>query len=536
MLKRPWVHRILIAGVFFAIIGPTLSLLDFTGGMEDYNVATAAETVRDGHWAIPTLSLQPRLVKPPIVHWITALGLMSSPRHLAWGARWPSLAVASLGLVAIYDLCRLLVDVPTGLIGACVGGTNVLFLKFAGQASYDINFATWVTWTNVFLAAAITARRRWALPAAGLCLGLAIMCKGPVAILQTVVPLGVFLVIEKRPRPSGSILLAAAVCLAVALPWPIYVLTHLGGGRPSAAIRIWYNEVVLEPETEHRGWHTYFVVSLMMTPWVVWFFWGMIDVAKNWRQNLPGLRLALLWLFIPVAVMEFFPARRDRYLLPMIGPAALLAAYGLLRQLPRWNSGTRLQRWLVLLHGVVVAALGIGLPILGLVWLTTADGRHWYAPAGAAAAVVAALAILAVGLPLYRRNRIGLVAGTAAMMFLAYVVFMRGYRDSSSGRSEGKLLAGDILKAYPDAQVFNAAPRSRTMLPTEVLIYLNRDVPALSDPSSLRPSDRTQVLIYQTAGRPGAGASPPAPPPGFEFFVRHKINAADYDVFVRPKV
>jgi hypothetical protein len=92
-----------------------------------------------------------------------------------------------------------------------------------------------------------------------------------------------------------------------------------------------------------------------------------------------------------------------------------------------------------------------------------------------------------------------------------------------------------ILQAYPDAQVYNAAPQLRIMLPLELLIYLDRDVPPLRDPSRLAPSNQPQVLIYPTADRQGALQPPPIPPAGFEEFTQHRINAADYYVFVRPK-
>jgi hypothetical protein len=123
-----------------------------------------------------------------------------------------------------------------------------------------------------------------------------------------------------------------------------------------------------------------------------------------------------------------------------------------------------------------------------------------------------------------------LVAGTVALMLLSNIVFMWGYKDSSSGRSAGKLFASAILSSYPDAQVYNASPNVRKVLPLELLIYLNRDVPELSDPASLTPSPNPQVLIYAPAE---GDAQPPVPPPGFKEIAARKINTGIYHAYVR---
>ena len=189
----PWVHRLAIFGLFFGVLAPTLTWSQFAGGMEDFNVESAIETVRHGNWLIPTLADQIRMEKPPLVGWITAWGIMSSD-SLAWGARWPSLVAACLMLVGVYDLGRVLSDWRLGLCGALVCGSTLIFLKFSREASYDIHLALWVTWTNVAFAAAWRYGRPWlTCIAAGVCMGLAFQSKGPPAYLESIVPFGVFI-------------------------------------------------------------------------------------------------------------------------------------------------------------------------------------------------------------------------------------------------------------------------------------------------------------------------------------------------------
>jgi 4-amino-4-deoxy-L-arabinose transferase-like glycosyltransferase len=558
----------LICLVFALGLAPVIPWVEFSGGMENFNVATALESQRDDHWLMPYLGLEPRSQKPPLVHWITAAGIKLLPQSLAWGSRGASIAVSCATLVAVYELGTALEDGLLGLVGAFVCGTTILFLKFAWQASYDLHLALWVTAASACLAMATFRGRRWSgFCGAGIALGLALMTKGPVAILQTVIPWAAFLgwrkwvwkeatTLENSPSPctqgegrgGGSSLSNAApraswtfpliagfaLSLLISLPWTLYAMWV-----NRRMLGVIYNEVTLGTESSYETrvrWHSYIVFFPMMLPWLIWFFTGFVEIARNaWREKSSStvagrLWLAIFWLVLPIAVMTFFPERRDRYLLPMIGPAALLAAYGVLRHVPRWGRWTPFQRTLVITHGIAIAAIAIGLPIYGATKLQTVDGLPWYGAPIATAAAGAAIVILIAGVLAYRKTRVGFVAATVALMVLANIVFMWGYKDSSSGRSEGKVFAADILSSYPQAQVYNASPKVRKFLPLELLIYLNRDVPTLDDPAKLTPSAQPQVLIYAPAED---GAAAPAAPPGFREIAQRKINTGVYRAFVR---
>jgi 4-amino-4-deoxy-L-arabinose transferase-like glycosyltransferase len=574
----PWLHRALIFALFFGALAPTLTWSEFAGGMENFNVESALETVRHGNWLIPTLADRVRLEKPPLVGWITAWGIMSS-NSLAWGARWPSLLAACLMLVGVYDLGRILSDWRLGLCGALICGSTIMFLKFAREASYDIHLALWVTWTNVALAAAWRYGRRWpSCIAAGVCAGLAFQSKGPPAFLENIVPFAVFMsLLIARERRAGTppvewrpwlwpAIISSVIAISISLTWYVYAL-HLPG-----TLRIWWNEVSLHDEAiENRpGWWTYIVLFPMMVPWVIWFIVALVEYCKHhgrlYKSADPEidaayaddrrpqwLALLMAWLWIPILVLEFMPARRDRYILPMIGPAALLAADAILRHLPRWRRGNGTQRSLLVAHVALVAVLAIAFPLCtaysvdvaaaaphlaaiagahGIGPLLTASQDPWMSHAGGLVAATAAAIVLGGAIVLYRRTRHALTAATAALGVFAFIVFLHG--NARTAVSQGKDLAGMILGRYPDAVVYNvydADPHARIILPHDLLIYIGRDVPLLLDPGSLPPADHAQVLIYPPAPD---SAILPTPPPGFTFLSLHRLNSAMYPVFVRP--
>jgi 4-amino-4-deoxy-L-arabinose transferase-like glycosyltransferase len=491
---RPWAHCLLILIVFFPAIAPTLGWLEFAGGMENVTVATSRELVSRNDlktWLLPTLNGEPRLRKPPVPHWITALGILSSD-HLEWGARWPGLLASCLTLCAIYGLGRTVGSWPLGLLASFIAGSTFLFLTYARQAQYDVHLALWVTLANLFLVRVIFLGRWFSgCIGAGAAIGIGLMCKGPIALLQTVVPALLFAgwhslrpvqPADADPRPPlrtstklTAVALGLLVLLAIALPWPLYVATQF-----PRAWKLWRNESTVAAEAEYdtrSRWYDYLVHVIYLFPWILWFFVGLFRSATEPDRALRRRLLSMVWLLvIPVLVMSFFAVRRNRYLLPMLGPAAILTASGVLHHLRHWQQWTRPARVALALHWLMLAVLAVGFPLWGAWKLPAAPGLgidHWYSPPTAVLLVLAMALPLIAGIWLHWRWRGGLVAGTVAVLLVWQACFVWGYRNSPNGRST-KPFAQRLLAQWPDATVYHVHPRKDA--PLEMSIYLNRPV------------------------------------------------------------
>jgi 4-amino-4-deoxy-L-arabinose transferase-like glycosyltransferase len=530
--KHPLLHCILLSATFFAAIAPTLTWQEFTGGMENFNVATAIETVRDGHWLLPYLQGEPRTKKPPLTQWITALGLMSSQSR-PWGARWPSLVMASLTLPAVYELGRIIGGRRLALLSAVICGSSFLFLKFAHMASYDVQLTLWVTLCNLGIALAIF-RERWAIgfTIAGISLGLALLTKVPVAILQTVAPVLAWRGWQRRKnreprfRTDGQeIAIAAfaaiAVALAISLPWTIWVMRKLPG-LPTQ----WMGEVTLSVESKFEqrfGWHSYLVLIPEMFPWLLWFGAGLWLAFKAKVLN-SRIQVVFFWLLAPIVAMTFFPERRDRYLLPMIGPAAIVSAWAMLRLLgPIHNRAAGAGQTLINLQWGMLALLAVGLPLAGATYFRGAGGGHWFSLAFAAVGAIIGLWLMFCGSRLGRRSWKALVAASFAIMLLAHGLHLYGYAQSREGRSEAKVFVQRILKRYPNARFVNANHRG---VPLEFSIYLDRVVPTADDPTTLDVDWRPLVVLNREQQMP-------TPPNGFALANSMIINKERWNAYVR---
>ncbi|MBC8105786.1 MAG: glycosyltransferase family 39 protein, partial [Anaerolineae bacterium] len=231
----PW--AIALAVAFFACVAPTLRWLEFSNSMEVLNVGTVLEIHRGSPWLLPTLEGKPRIEKPPLTAWITALATrrptsaaLNDPDpvqraaayyRLAFDIRWTALLTGALTLLATYALGSIIArDEQLGFVAAIVCASNYFFLRFTRFATTDMQLMLWVTLANVFIARCVLDRVTWpAALGAGAALGLAFMAKGPVAFVQTLAPAAVYLLIVRAPIRrfvSAPIIVGAIVMLAIA--------------------------------------------------------------------------------------------------------------------------------------------------------------------------------------------------------------------------------------------------------------------------------------------------------------------------------
>jgi hypothetical protein len=165
---------------------------------------------------------------------------------------------------------------------------------------------------------------------------MALMTKGPVAFTWTVAPLVAWAILERIISRGGSlkgrqitaIVLGAMVMLAISLPWVVYVYVKAG-----SQLALWMNEARLEDEGMERS-RAYFgeglVCFVQLLPWTPLMIVGIFGLRRGMGGVSAGIVRLMTWtIVLPLIVVSCVPPVRDRYLLPMVGPAAILAAAGL---------------------------------------------------------------------------------------------------------------------------------------------------------------------------------------------------------------
>ena len=313
--------------------------------------ASARAMAESGDWLIPRVNGLPRYDKPPLVYW--AMGLLYAlPGQARWDplGTWAARLPSALATVAVMlALAHTLLQRPqaphrpaiTALTAALAFALSPLVLVWGRVAVSDALFSALVAATLLLCWQTIADPRRRPWPI-WLVLGLAVLAKGPVAVLLVGLTLLLFgwsqsdlAGLWRRLQPLRGLALTAVV----AVPW--YAAALLVEGAPFWRSFFGYHN--LQRFTA--------VVNNHQQPW--WFFLAMAVVASlpaspllllglaqglgqprrsPWRplQPVPAerslARFASCWL---LAVLLFFTVAATKlpsYWLPAVPAAALLVA------------------------------------------------------------------------------------------------------------------------------------------------------------------------------------------------------------------
>ncbi|MFQ6537568.1 MULTISPECIES: ArnT family glycosyltransferase [Aphanothece] len=319
--------------------------------------ASARAMAESGDWLIPRVNGLPRYDKPPLVYW--AMGLVYAlPGQEqwnplgTWAARLPSaLASVAVMLALVQTLLRWpqATDhgqdrwqpraVVTALTAALAFALSPLVLLWGRIAVSDalfsgcLSLALLLCWHS-YAAAGGGWWRGWVL------LGLAVLAKGPVAILLLGLTLLLFGALQAdlgrlwtRLRPPVGL----AITAGISLPW--YGLALAVEGEPFWRSFFGYHNLqrfTAVVNNHQQPWWFFAVVLLLASlPWSPLLLLGLIRGIGGGRFGFPGpplppalslQRFAACWL---LAVLLFFTAAATKlpsYWLPATPAAGLLIA------------------------------------------------------------------------------------------------------------------------------------------------------------------------------------------------------------------
>ena len=307
----------------------------------------------------------------------------------------------------------------------------------------------------------------------------------------------------------GPILGGLALMLAIALPWYALVIA-----RVPNVWEVWFNEVTRIDPVEPRPdpWYDAFQILLVFLPWTLWLVPALFKSVTTLRRQRRHPALLAFWmLVIPWLVFNLISERKSRYLQPVIGPAAVLAAWVLVEHLWRRGPATASQKFLVRAHWVVIGLVMFGLPIWGIGYRAE-GGESWFSPTIAVTCLALSAVILVTGLLAFRRGRPSAAVTVALVgMLMADALFRAGYRNTAGGRSDLKPLADAVAAAVPHGPAYSLNPNGRHA-PLDLTLYLNRIVTPVDSVAEIPPAPQPQVLILAQPGPRDAAPTPPPPP------------------------
>jgi 4-amino-4-deoxy-L-arabinose transferase-like glycosyltransferase len=403
------------------------------------------EMLQAGNWMMPLLDGLPYIDKPVLFHWLQGLAI-AVLGETETALRLPS----AIAAVALFWMTRWtgeqLFDTRIGVRGWLMLATLPLTFMLGSIGVFDMVFTAFLFGAIAFALVAALRNRPRLQYASYVLLSLAVMTKGPVALVLA----GVFFLAGLAC--GGEIRTAllslrwatgAVLSVLLSLPWFVWMYYTLGWHFVHQYVLAGNLYYVTQPQSfSNRAFnHTLYVSTFFagFFPWSMVALGGAVDTFRRWRARtrIPPEEI-LLWVWVGVVFVFFSLARFkvDRYVYPAAPACCLLAARA-------WMSVSVFRpdlaaardnifaRWsVVMLGGILVVAaavsgfslfdLGLDLPhaalliplslaVGGVVLEATILRRKAVSPGVFGAVLVMLLVIyacvVAIGLPVLERAR-----------------------------------------------------------------------------------------------------------------------------------
>jgi 4-amino-4-deoxy-L-arabinose transferase-like glycosyltransferase len=327
---RVLVEHPLFLGVL--LLAPLVFLLPPLPIDETRYLAVAWEMRSTGEFLVPHVNGALYSQKPPLLFWLINAGWLVTGVH-AWTAR----AMTLLCSVASLFLLARLVERVTGSDRAARTSTVILFgmlyfAAFANAIMFDVLLTTCALLALHGIVDLVEDRGGRGIALLGLGIGLGILSKGPVLLLDV----GFAAVLAPwwnrgLPRGAGRYFSALIVALllgaAIALAWAIPAAIH---GGPEYSHAIFFSQTVDRIRGVKIGTHAqpiwwYLVwLPVMILPWPIVLRGRRDAIRKALGER--GARLALAWVLPTLIVFSLIGGKQAHYLLPLLPGVALLLA------------------------------------------------------------------------------------------------------------------------------------------------------------------------------------------------------------------
>ncbi len=369
LARTPWRAFCFILALSFCTLWFRLGALPFIGADEPRYARIAEEMWRDGRWVTPTLEGHPWLEKPPLYYWITipfyaVLGVSEGT------ARAGVAAIAVLAALALYGLGAFLYSRLAGLLAAAILVTSIGFAVFGRGASTDMPMTAAYTLAMAFLCRAAVRPVPLAWLSTGyFFLGLAMLAKGPVAMILAAGTMLLFWLLDERGGafrrwrlPVGLLVISAT-----ALPW-FWLVFRENGYSFILVFLINHNLARYVSDMHHHpGPLYYYVVALpgLMFPWTAWLQLlipsRMLEAIRGWKTWDRGTVFLGCWALFPFVFFSLSESKLPGYILPSMPPLALLLGRCLADMRQSRPEGSR--ALLPVFSVVVSALLSIGIAV-----------------------------------------------------------------------------------------------------------------------------------------------------------------------------
>ncbi len=312
-----------------------LGSLPLCGPDEPRYARIAEEMGNRGDWVTPVLEGKPWLEKPPLYYWI-AIPFYSLFENHEVAARIGSALCALIASFAIFWLGVSRWSQRAGFVAAASLLTSLGFIGFGRSASTDMPFTCCLTlFFAILLSGSDSANRKAGYLrtlVAYACLGLAVLAKGPVAIILAG---GILLCVWYLDERGGlfrtwMILPGTIITALVSIPW-FWLAFKQNGFAFIATFFINHNLARYTTDIHHHSQpFAYYIPVLLglLFPWTSWlpllFSRSLLKEIRRWREWDRRMVFLTCWFVFPILFFSISDSKLAGYILPSLPPLALI--------------------------------------------------------------------------------------------------------------------------------------------------------------------------------------------------------------------
>jgi 4-amino-4-deoxy-L-arabinose transferase-like glycosyltransferase len=324
------------AVVLFVVLFFRLGAASFWDPDEAHYAETTRELLDTGDWLAPYYNEQPFFDKPILFHWLQGAAMALLGENELGARLVPALAALALvGVTAWFGASLLSRDVA--LMAALLLATSPAVFALARYAILDSVFTLMLFGGASFVTVSALHDRPRLQWYGYVAIALAVLVKGPLALLLCALPFGLTLVLssEARRRLLGLRFVSGVILVVVlAAPWFVYMGfrfrdAFVNGYLLDENIRL-YAADRFTPTASSSVWFYFRVLGAGLLPWT-----GVVvgrlydDVRAAWKRD-GSLDVVdvLLWSWT-LAIVAFFTFSRfklDHYVFPAAPALCLLCA------------------------------------------------------------------------------------------------------------------------------------------------------------------------------------------------------------------
>lgn len=288
----------------------------------------AREMIASGDWVLPTIWGVPYLNKPPLYSWSVALvGHLRGGRVDEVTVRFPSVLASIACALLLMRWGRRRVGNRAGILAAITFYLGLQGLAKGNLGETDLLFSAWILAAITFLDEGWGGSKRWFF-ASGVCLGAALLTKGPLALVFYLAAQLALLSTAGKPRGHwiGGPLIGWICALGTAGIWGLLLILHPGG---ESALATWKEELFRSGGSGEYLAHRYdFIIGVLggfLPASVILVLTASSRLRKRWRED-PLVVQCLFTALLPLAFLFLWPGVQPRYALPALPLLSLAAA------------------------------------------------------------------------------------------------------------------------------------------------------------------------------------------------------------------